>query len=65
MSVLCGVFFKYADRINTKHAFEICGNTVQNCLKPTTPIWFHRDPDTWTHYVGNQMVEVTKPNRNR
>ena len=30
-------FKKYADRINTKYAAEICGNMVQNCLKPTTP----------------------------
>jgi len=58
-------FKKYADRINAKYAAEICGNTVQNCLKPTTPsrstgIRTHG----WCHSVGNQMVEVTKPNRN-
>ena len=28
---------KYADRRNTKYAADICGNAVQNCLKPTTP----------------------------
>ena len=37
MSVLCGILEKkYADRINAKHAAEICGNVAQNCLQPTT-----------------------------
>ena len=53
----------YTDCINAKYAAEICGNTVQNCLKPTTPsrstgVRTHG----WCHYVGNQMVDVTKPN---
>ena len=49
------------------HKHQICStNTVQNCLRPNFPISFHRGPDTWMcHSVGNQMVEVTKPNRNR
>ena len=38
MSVLRGILKTYADR---KYAAEIiiilCGNMVQNCLKPTTP----------------------------
>jgi len=51
---------KYADHINTKYAAEM----VQNCLKPTTPsgstgVRTHG----WCHSVGNQTVEVTKPNR--
>ena len=45
-------------------AAEICGNMVQNCMKPTTPshptgVRTHG----WCHSVSNQMVEVTKPNR--
>ena len=53
----------YTDCIKAKYAAEICGNTVQNCLKPTTPsrstgVRTHG----WCHYVGNQMVDVTKPN---
>jgi len=51
---------------NTKHAAEICGNMVQSCLKPTTAsrstgVRTHG----WCHSVGNQIVEVTKSNRNR
>ena len=54
-------FFKYADRTNAKYVAQ---NTVQNCLKPTTPsrstgVRTH----VWCHSVGNQMAEVTKPNR--
>ena len=59
-------FLKYAKRINAKYAAEICGNVVQNCSKPTTP---SRSTEVrtheWCHSVVNQMVEVTKPNRNR
>jgi len=34
-------------------------------LETNCPISFHRGPDTWMcHSVGNQMVEVTKPNKN-
>ena len=41
-------------------------NMVQNCLKPTTASRSTGVPTHgWCHYVGNQMVEVTKPNRNR
>jgi len=55
-------FFKYADRTNAKYVAQ---NTVQNCLKPTTPsrstgVRTH----VWCHSVGNQMAEVMKPNRN-
>ena len=39
---------------------------VHNCLKPTNPSRF---TGVWTHgrchSVGNQVVDVTKPNRNR
>ena len=57
-------FKKYADRINTKYAAEICENMVQNCLKPTTA---SRSTGVRTrcHSVGNQIIEVTKRNRNR
>ena len=61
-------FKEHADRMNTKYAAEICGNVVQNCLKPTVP---HLVPQGSGHMDGasllvtNQMVEVTKPNRNR
>jgi len=52
--------------INTKYAAEICGNMVQNCLKPTTPSRYTGVRTYgWCHSVGNQMVEVTKPSRNR
>jgi len=34
-------------------------------LETLHPISFHRDLDTWCHAVGNQMVEITKPNINR
>jgi len=37
---------KYWDRMNTKYATEICGNMVQNCLKPTTH-FVPQGPDTW------------------
>jgi len=35
-------------------------------LETNYPISFHRGPGThgWCHSVGNQMVEVTKPNKN-
>ena len=53
---------KYADHINAKYAAEICENTVQNCLKPTT---LSRSSGVrthgWCHSVGNKMVDVTKP----
>ena len=56
-------FKEHADRMNTKYAAEICGNVAQNCLKPTVP---HLVPqDGASLLVTNQMVEVTKPNRNR
>jgi len=60
-----GHFKKYADRKTPEYVAEICGNMVQNCLKPTT-----RSRSTgvrthgWRHSVGNQMVMVTKPDRN-
>ena len=54
-------FKKYADRINTKYAAEICENMVQNCSKPTTASRSTGVPTHgWCHYVGNQMVEVKK-----
>ena len=35
-------------------------------LETNYPISFHRGPDTWMMpSVGNWMVEVMKPNRNR
>ena len=37
VSFMCHFFENYADHINTKYVEERCGNTVQNCLKPTTP----------------------------
>ena len=39
---------------------------VRNCFRTTNySISFHRGPDTLLcHSVGNQMVEVMKPNRN-
>jgi len=62
VSVLCGI-----KKICGPHEHQICGrNMVQNCLKPATPS--HSTGDRthgWCHSVGNQTVEVTKPNRNR
>ena len=53
---------KYADRINTKYEAEYC----TKLLETNYPISFHMDPAPgWCNSVGNQMVEVTKPNRNR
>ena len=48
------------------HKHQICGNMVQNCLKPTTP---SRSTEVqthgWCHSVGNQVVEVIEiGNRN-
>ena len=56
---------KYADRINTKYSAEICGNVVQNCLKPTTSSRYTRVRSGHMDSVGNQMVEVTKSNSSR
>ena len=55
----------YNNNICGPHKHQICGgNTVQNCLVPTTPSRSTWVPTHgWCHSVGNQMVEVTKPNR--
>ena len=56
-------FFKYAAHINTVCAAEICGNVVQNYLKPTTPSRSRRvRKHGRCHSVGKQMVKVIKPN---
>ena len=56
----------YADRINTKYAAEIWGIVAQNCLKPTTPSRSTGvQTQRWWHSVGNQVVKITKRNRNR
>ena len=60
-------FMRHFRKICGPHKHQRCGgNTVQNCLKPTTPsrstgVRTHG----WCHSVGNQMINVTKPNRNR
>ena len=57
---------KYVDCIYTKYAAEICGKMIQHCLKPTTPSHYAGvQTHGWCHSVGNQMVEVMKPNRIR
>jgi len=59
-------FKKYADRINTEYVAEMCRDMVQNYLKPTTPsLSTGVQTRGWCRSVGNQMAEVTKPNRNR
>ena len=49
MSVLCGIF-------------KMCGNVVQNCLKPTTPLCSTGfRTHGWCHSVGN-LIEIGNRN---
>ena len=59
-------FRRHFKKIGGPHKHQIYRNVVENCSKPTTP---SRSTGVRTHgrchFLGNQMVEVTKPNRNQ
>jgi len=68
MSVLCGIFLKKICGPH-KHQIHVCGNMVENCLKPTTPSpstgvrthgWW-RVPFCWQSKI---LIEIGQRNTN-